>query len=111
MFTGLKRLSRALVPLCHRPSTNFNSDNAGSSTANEGRSTPTCGHNADNLSECGDDGHNNNDGDDEDGTPITGKQYTQHQFWNYVDDYLTFIHTELFQKVTDTAARRGKIIW
>lgn len=102
---GLKKPSRALIPLHRRPNTNANSDN----TTTRGHDSPTCGdYDAENGSECGDDGHND---EDDDCTPITGKDYTQHQFWNYVDDYLNLIHTKLFQDMLDTAARHSKIIW
>jgi len=109
-FTGLKKPAVALIPLRRRPNPSFNSDNPNSrATTNGNLSTPTDGDdNMDNYSECGDDGHHN---DDDGSTAITGKEYTQLQFWNYVDDYLNLIHTELFQDVTDAVTKRGKVVW
>ena len=71
---------------------------------------PTHGgdHNIDNYSECGNDGHS---GNNDNGIAITGKRYTPNQFWNYVDDYLNFIHTELFKDYMDPATKRNKITW
>ncbi|KAF8268662.1 hypothetical protein EI94DRAFT_1700075 [Lactarius quietus] len=110
-FTGSKKPSGLLIPLCQRPNTS-NLDNSSLSTTNGGHSTPTHGdHNADDDSNCGNAGHNNNNDDDDDGTAITGKHYTQDQFWNYVDDYLVLIHTELFPSVTDPLSRHRKIAW
>ncbi|KAF8263308.1 hypothetical protein EI94DRAFT_1807452 [Lactarius quietus] len=105
-FTGLKKPVAALIPLCQRPNANFNADDPNSRAMT---STPACGdENADSYSECGDDGHPD---DDDDSTAITGKDYTQLQFWNYIDDYLNLIHTDLFQDVADPVIRRGKVIW
>lgn len=99
---NLKKPSGALLSLLPRD-TNLNSDNTrtgGCSTSDD---------NADNVSECGDDGHNNNNNDES--IPITGKCYASHQFWNYVDDYLSLVHTESFQHIPDPVARRTKIVW
>ena len=63
----------------------------------------------DDNSDFGDDGHD--DHTDNGDVAITGKHYSQHQFWNYVDDYLSFIHTELFQELADPADRCNKVIW
>jgi hypothetical protein len=68
-----------------------------------------CDDDTDDRSECGNDGHTD-DNNQDDNSAITGKHYTQHQFWNYVDDYLNFIHTRLFQNLTDPDARRSKVI-
>ena len=48
--------------------------------------------------------------DDNDEGPITGKTYTQQQYWNYVDDYLEYIRTELFANITDRSARNAKMM-
>jgi hypothetical protein len=56
----------------------------------------------------------NLEGDDDDsssGTPITGKEYTPLQFWNYVDDYLEYIRTVPFASIQDSAERNRKIAW
>ncbi|KAF8259983.1 hypothetical protein EI94DRAFT_1706654 [Lactarius quietus] len=99
-FTGLKKPAVALIPLRQHPSANFNADDPNSRAMT---STPACGdENADSFSECGNDGHPD---DDDDSTAITGKDYTQLQFWNYVDNYLNLIHTNLFQDVADPVTR------
>ena len=55
-----------------------------------------------------DDGANEDDEDDK--GPITGKTYTPQQYWNYVDDYLEYIRTELFADITDRSVRNAKMM-
>ncbi|KAI9439260.1 hypothetical protein H4582DRAFT_2075924 [Lactarius indigo] len=53
-----------------------------------------------------------NEADDNDGgVAITGKEYTPQQFWNYVDDYLEYIRTDLFAGLPDSATWNHKITW
>ena len=105
---GLKKPAAACIPLCQCPST-LETPSSRSTTNNT--STPTHGNqNADSLSDQGDDGHYDGD-DDDSSTPITGKEYSQHQFWNYVDDYMEFIQTTLFKDMMDPVAHRGKVLW
>jgi hypothetical protein len=99
---GLKKVPGALVPLHKLPkSTPEARDNDSETVAADG-------HNGD------DDGINNTGVDDEDGEddqgPITGKTYTQQQYWNYVNDYLEYIWTDHFTKVVDHSARQSEIL-
>ena len=41
--------------------------------------------------------------------PITKKEYTSLQYWNYVDDYLDLIRSDA-ANVTDRAERRSQIM-
>lgn len=41
--------------------------------------------------------------------PITKKVYTQHQYWNYVDDYLDLIRSD-FAHITDRAERHAQMM-
>jgi hypothetical protein len=119
-FAGLKKPAAARIPLRQRPSAletpssrattnNTSTPTRGNRNANTG--TPTRGNrNADSCSDHGDDGHYD-DNDNDSNTPITGKEYSQHQFWNYVDDYMDFIQTTLFKDTTDAVAHRGKVLW
>ena len=98
-----------LVPLRRRPNS---TPNLMEPRDNDSETLATEGHN--------EDGDNNNDktnsddvraddDNDEDEGLITGKTYTQQQYWNYVDDYLEYIRTELFADVTDHSARNAKM--
>ncbi|KAH9008939.1 hypothetical protein EDB83DRAFT_2531441 [Lactarius deliciosus] len=49
--------------------------------------------------------------DDNEVIEITKKEYTTQQFWNYVDDYLAYIRTDLFKELSDPAALNRKITW
>ncbi|KAH8994570.1 hypothetical protein EDB92DRAFT_1975553 [Lactarius akahatsu] len=72
-FTGLKKPAGALCPLREPDLTD---DLAVTGLGDDTLDTPTSNYNM-------------NNGDVEDhSSPITGKTYTQQQFWNYVDDYL-----------------------
>lgn len=103
---GMKKPSGALIALRQRKASS-NPDNA----TTGGHGTPTCSDvNEDNISERGDDGHDNNNGNNTI-TPVTGKDYAAHQFWNYVDDYLVLVHTKLFKDIPDSLDRRNKIVW
>ncbi|KAI9441533.1 hypothetical protein H4582DRAFT_2073701 [Lactarius indigo] len=61
-----------------------------------------------------DNGDNNDEyniNNDNRAVTITGKEYTPQQFWNYVDDYLEYIRTELFAGLPDPATWNRKITW
>ncbi|KAI9434380.1 hypothetical protein H4582DRAFT_2081112 [Lactarius indigo] len=105
-FSGLKKPAGALCELHERnPTDNFTGVAGPRDDASD---TPTGdnGHNADN--------YNRNNEDSEDNpdpmTPITRKQYTHQQFWNYIDDYLEYIRTELFADITDRSVRSSRIM-
>ncbi|KAH9079602.1 hypothetical protein EDB83DRAFT_2514103 [Lactarius deliciosus] len=96
-FTGLKKPAGALCPLHECV---LSDDLA---VAGPGDDTPDTPTSIDN--------YNVNNGNVEDHSrPITGKTYTQQQFWNYVDDYLEYIRTELFKDIPDRSTRNSKII-
>ena len=101
-----------LVPLCRHPNSTPNLVEPGDDDL---ETLATSGHNE----EDGDNDNNrtdlgnlraDDDDDDEDDNkgPITGKTYTQQQYWNYVNDYLEYIRTELFADITDRSVRNAK---
>jgi hypothetical protein len=69
----------------------------------EDQSAPVAGDNNSNH------GENVNNGDDS--IAITGKEYTPLQFWNYIDDYLEYVHSVPYKDIRDSAARKHKIDW
>ncbi|KAH9175920.1 hypothetical protein EDB89DRAFT_2131094 [Lactarius sanguifluus] len=95
-FTGLKKPAGALCQLRERDPTDDHLAVTG-----PGDDTPDTPTGIDNY---------NVDKDVEDDGPITGKQYTQQQFWNYVDDYLEYIRTDLFKDIPDRPTRNSKIM-
>ncbi|KAH9165168.1 hypothetical protein EDB89DRAFT_2077155 [Lactarius sanguifluus] len=95
-FTGLKKPAGALCQLREHDPTDDHLAVTGL-----GDDTPDTPTGIDNY---------NVDKDVEDDGPITGKQYTQQQFWNYVDDYLEYIRTDLFKDIPDRPMRNSKIM-
>ncbi|KAF8257017.1 hypothetical protein EI94DRAFT_1819380 [Lactarius quietus] len=77
-------------------------------SGSQGAFTPGDNDNNDNDGVKNDlEGDNNNNSD----TAITGKEYMQQQFWNYVDNYLEYIRTVAFADIQDSTARTCKIVW
>ncbi|KAN0125419.1 hypothetical protein V8E53_015506, partial [Lactarius tabidus] len=114
-FTWLKKPAGALRPLRKRPNhtcnlvgLKSNELDTLSASMSESLGAPASGDGNDNSTEP------NLEGDDDDsssGTPITGKEYTLLQFWNYVNDYLEYIRTVPFASIQDSAERNCKIAW
>ena len=99
-----------LVPLRRRPNSTPNltepRDDDSETLATDGHNNED-GDNDNDRTDLDDDGANEDNKDNE--GPITGKTYTPQQYWNYVDDYLEFIRTELFADITDCSVRNAKM--
>ncbi|KAF8266579.1 hypothetical protein EI94DRAFT_1802961 [Lactarius quietus] len=110
--TRLKKPAGALIPLCKCPKNTRNlvglkSNELDALSASMSVSEGASGDEDDDGIENDLEGGSDNDTN----IAITGKEYTPLQFWNYVDDYLEYIHTVLFAGIQDPAARDRKIAW
>ncbi|KAH9028852.1 hypothetical protein EDB85DRAFT_2147632 [Lactarius pseudohatsudake] len=107
-FSGLKKPVGALCELRKRnPTDNLTGvAGPGDDTSDTPSQADNDGRNVDNS------GWNNEDSEDDPDPsgPITKKQYTHQQFWNYVDDYLEFIRMDLFRDIADRTERNSNII-
>ncbi|KAH9032840.1 hypothetical protein EDB84DRAFT_1561854 [Lactarius hengduanensis] len=107
-FNGLKKPVGALCELrkCNPTDNLTGVAGPGDDTSDTPAQADDDGRNVDNS-----DWNNENSEDDPDPSgPITKKQYTHQQFWNYVDDYLEFIWMDLFHDITDRTERNSNII-
>lgn len=94
----MKKTPGALVPLRRRP------NSTPEVRDNDSETVATDGHDGDDSVRVDEE-----DGVDDQG-PITGKMYTQQQYWNYVDDYLEYIRTTLFTDIMDRSERQSQML-